>query len=69
MSQNDRAMTRDAVKDAVALAEAALSKLREADTLLENLNVGPCSIHLDACIATLESRIAKARNGEVTLRT
>jgi len=61
-------MARDAEMKAIDLAEAALDRLREADALLESLNVGPCSIHLDACIAVLESCIARARSSEQSLR-
>lgn len=37
----------------------ALSRLRDVDSLLEATNAGVCIIHLTACIAALESHIAK----------
>lgn len=50
--------------DTTVLAQA-LERLREVDALLDNSDAGVCLIHLDACIASLESRIAKlnAANG------
>lgn len=43
--------------DTTVLAKA-LERLREVDTMLGNTDAGVCLIHLDACIASLESRIA-----------
>lgn len=39
--------------------KAALARLREVDTLLDNSDAGVCLLHLDACIAALESRIRR----------
>lgn len=44
--------------DTTVLAQA-LERLREVDTILGNTDAGVCLIHLDACIASLESRIGK----------
>ena len=43
----------------LATLEAALLRLREVDALLDNTDAGVCLIHLDACIAALESRIRR----------
>lgn len=51
--------------DKTMLLDAALERLRELDELFGDLNVGVAAIHLDACIAALESRIAKARSGQM----
>lgn len=42
-----------------AVLGEALERLREVETLLGGTDAGICLIHLDACIASLESRIAK----------
>lgn len=37
----------------------ALSLLRQANRLLDNTDAGVCLIHLDACVAALESRLRR----------
>lgn len=43
----------------LATFEAALARLREVNSLLDGANAGVCLLHLDACIAALESRIRR----------
>ncbi len=52
----------------IAALEAALGQLRQVDGIFTDLDVGICSLHLDACIAALESRLRKARSGEAPIR-
>ncbi|MFC3713967.1 hypothetical protein ACFOMD_15445 [Sphingoaurantiacus capsulatus] len=54
-------------QDIVAL-EAVVEQLRGIDALFVDLDVGVCSLHLDACIAALESRLRRARSGEAPIR-
>lgn len=46
-------------KNDLATFEVALARLREVDTLLDDTAAGVCLIHLEACIAALESRIRR----------
>lgn len=48
--------------------EGAVDRLREVDALFNELDVGICALHLEACIAALESRLIKARSGELPMR-
>ena len=41
--------------------EIALTRLREVNELLDDTDAGVCLIHLEACIAALESRVRKER--------
>lgn len=43
----------------LATFEVALTRLREVNALLDGTDAGVCFIHLDACIAALESRIRR----------
>lgn len=52
----------------IFILDAALARLREIDALFADLDVGVCALHLDACIASLESRLLKAKSGEVPMR-
>lgn len=54
-------------QDMIAL-DGAIEQLREVDHLFADLDVGICALHLEACIAALESRMLKARSGEVPMR-
>jgi len=56
---NDRA--------AEQLLTTALVHLRDADALLTQINAGVATLHLDASIAALESRLRRARSGEQPL--
>lgn len=53
--------------DDLGALETAVALLHEVEAIFDRLNVGACATHLDACIATLEQRIAKARSGELPL--
>jgi hypothetical protein len=44
--------------DTAVMAEA-LARLRDVNGLLDDIDAGICLIHLDACIAALESRLRK----------
>ena len=44
-------------RDKAAVYAQAIERLREVETLLDDSEAGICLIHLDACIAALESRI------------
>ena len=55
------------VQDIIVL-EAAAEQLRAIDTLFDDLDVGICALHLEACLAALESRLRKARSGELPIR-
>ena len=44
----------------LALLAQSLERLREANMLLEQTDAGVATLHLDACIAALESRMRKA---------
>ncbi len=48
--------------------EGAADRLREIDALFNEFDVGICALHLEACIAALESRLIKARTGELPMR-
>ena len=50
------------------LLEAALDRLREVETVFDAFDTGVAVIHVEACIAALESRINKARSGERPLQ-
>ena len=45
------------ITDTIVLAQG-LERLREVNDLLDDSDAGVCLIHLEACIAALESRIA-----------
>lgn len=40
--------------------DVALLRLREVNELLDDTDAGVCLIHLEACIASLEGRVAEA---------
>ncbi|MFC3711299.1 hypothetical protein ACFOMD_01870 [Sphingoaurantiacus capsulatus] len=44
----------------LTLLDQALDRLREANALLEQTDAGVATLHLDACIAALESRLRRA---------
>lgn len=48
----------------IPLLTEALERLREVDRMLDGSDAGVCLIHLAACIASLESRLLKARPGQ-----
>lgn len=48
--------------------EAAAEQLRAIDALFDDLDVGICALHLEACLASLESRLRKAKSGELPMR-
>ena len=48
--------------------EAAAEQLRAIDMLFDDLDVGICALHLEACLAALESRLRKARSGELPIQ-
>ena len=48
----------------IPLLAEALERLREVDRMLDGSDAGVCLIHLEACIAALESRLLKARMGQ-----
>lgn len=52
----------------IILLEAVMKQLRAIDALFDDLNVGICALHLEACLAALESRLRKARSGELPIR-
>jgi hypothetical protein len=54
--------------EAIAALEAAVEQLREVDGIFAAFDVGVCTLHLDACIAALESRLRRARSGEAPLK-
>lgn len=43
----------------LATFQTALNALRDVERLLADTDAGICLIHLDACIASLESRIRR----------
>lgn len=45
------------ITDTIVLAQG-LERLREVNDLLDDSDAGVCLIHLEACIAALESRLA-----------
>lgn len=47
----------------VSLFEDALTKLREVDAMLADADAGICLLHLEACIASLESKLRKESVG------
>lgn len=54
------------ITDTIVLAQG-LERLREVNDLLDDTQAGVCLIHLDACIAALESRIATLNAAEAAL--
>lgn len=46
-------------KTDLATFELAIARLREVDALLDDTDAGVCLLHLEACIAALESRIRR----------
>ncbi len=52
----------------IIVLEAAAEQLRAIDTLFDDFDVGICALHLEACLAALESRLRKARSGELPIR-
>ena len=55
-------------RDDMIVLEGVVERLREVDALFNDLDVGICALHLEACIAALESRLIKARSGELPMR-
>ena len=49
--------------NALLLLETAIAHLREIDSSLDGIDAGVCALHLEACIASLESRIRDAKSG------
>jgi hypothetical protein len=47
----------------IRVMELALDELRETNDALGEIDAGICLLHLDACIASMESRLIKARTG------
>jgi len=45
----------------IRLLELVAERLREIDLVFTEVDAGVCAIHLDACIAAMESRIAKGK--------
>lgn len=52
----------------ITVLEAAIEQLLQIDRVFAELDVGVCALHLDACIAALESRLRRARSGEAPLQ-
>lgn len=52
----------------IIVLEAAVEQLRAIDALFDDLDVGVCALHLEACLAALESRLRKANSGELPIR-
>ncbi len=52
----------------IVVLEAAAGQLRAIDAMFYDLDVGVCALHLEACLAALESRLRKARSGELPIR-
>lgn len=48
--------------------DAAMDRLREIDAVFSELDVGVAALHLEASIAALESRLLKARSGQLPMR-
>lgn len=55
-------------KQDIIVLEAAAEQLRAINTLFDDLDVGICALHLEACLAALESRLRKAKSGELPMR-
>lgn len=47
----------------VSVMILALERLREVNDVLDEIEAGVCVIHLDACIASMESRVLKVSGG------
>lgn len=43
----------------IAVLGQALTRLREVNEMLDDVDAGVCLTHLEACIAALKSRLAK----------
>ena len=56
------------MENELSILTEALAGLRKVDALLEQTNAGISIVHLDACIASVESRIATL-NGTHPLRS
>ena len=54
------------ITDTILLAQG-LERLREVNVLLDDTEAGVCLIHLEACIAALESRIATLNAADAPL--
>jgi len=52
----------------IIVLDAAAEQLRAIDALFDDLDVGVCALHLEACLAALESRLRKAKSGELPMR-
>lgn len=52
----------------ITVLEAAAAQLRAIDAIFDDLDVGVCALHLEACLAALESRLRKAKSGELPMR-
>lgn len=52
----------------ITVLEGAEQQLRAINALFDDLDVGVCALHLEACLAALESRLRKARSGELPIR-
>lgn len=50
-------------KNDVSVMMLALERLREVNDVLDEIEAGVCVIHLDACIASMESRVMKMSGG------
>ena len=50
-------------KNDVSVMMLALERLREVNDALDEIDAGVCVIHLDACIASMESRVMKVSGG------
>ena len=49
----------------VSVMVLALERLREVNDVLDEMDAGVCVLHLDACIASMESRVLKATGGSI----
>jgi len=54
--------------DDLASLETAVTLLNEVTEIFDRLDVGACALHLEACVAALESRLREARSGGRPLR-
>ena len=45
----------------IKILETVVEQLRGIDAVLAEIDAGVCALHLDACIAAMESRIINAR--------
>lgn len=52
-------------KNDVSVMMLALERLREVNDVLDEIEAGVCVIHLDACIASMESRVLKVTGGSL----